>query len=176
MALYMTIVMGGTPIGSPIIGWVGQHFGPRWTLVGGGLLTIVGVLLALALFARPSRAAAEAAAAAEPESDGRPGRVIPGRLGAAVGLQFSSGLGLASKLASRSLRPVHRDFVASDRPRSISFWPAGATRVALRTVSGSSGPLRTPSFRPQAPGPRAVTTAHEQQRSIIVPGKAPGLR
>jgi MFS family permease len=67
MALYMTIVMGGTPIGSPIIGWVGQHFGPRWTLVGGGLLTIFGVLLALALFARPSRAAAEAATAAEPE-------------------------------------------------------------------------------------------------------------
>ena len=67
MALYMTIVMGGTPIGSPIIGWVGQQFGPRWTLVGGGLLTIFGVLLALALFARPSRVAAEAAAAAEPE-------------------------------------------------------------------------------------------------------------
>jgi MFS family permease len=67
MALYMTIVMGGTPLGSPIIGWVGQHFGPRWTLLGGGLLTIFGVLLALALFARPSRAAAEAAAAAEPE-------------------------------------------------------------------------------------------------------------
>jgi MFS family permease len=68
MALYMTIVMGGTPIGSPIIGWVGQHFGARWTLVGGGLLTILGVALAVALFARPSRAAAEAAAAAEPES------------------------------------------------------------------------------------------------------------
>jgi MFS family permease len=55
MALYMTIVMGGTPIGSPIIGWVGQHFGPRWTLLGGGMLTILGVVLAVALFARPSR-------------------------------------------------------------------------------------------------------------------------
>jgi MFS family permease len=55
MALYMTIVMGGTPIGSPIIGWVGEHFGARWTLLGGGLLTIVGVVLAVALFARPSR-------------------------------------------------------------------------------------------------------------------------
>jgi MFS family permease len=55
MALYMTIVMGGTPIGSPIIGWVGQHFGPRWTLLGGGMLVIVGVVLAVALFARPSR-------------------------------------------------------------------------------------------------------------------------
>jgi MFS family permease len=63
MALYMTIVMGGTPIGSPIIGWVGQHFGPRWTLLGGGMLTIVGVVLAVALFARPSRDEADA----EPE-------------------------------------------------------------------------------------------------------------
>jgi predicted MFS family arabinose efflux permease len=63
MALYMTIVMGGTPIGSPIIGWVGQQFGARWTLVGGGLLTILGVLLALSLFARRS---AETAAE-EPE-------------------------------------------------------------------------------------------------------------
>jgi small subunit ribosomal protein S12 len=43
-------------------------------------------------------------------------------------------------------------------------------------VSGSSGPLRTPSFRRQAPGPRADITAHRSTRSIIVPGKAPGLR
>jgi MFS family permease len=55
MALYMTIVMGGTPIGSPIIGWVGQQFGPRWTLLGGGALVIVGVVLAVALLARLSR-------------------------------------------------------------------------------------------------------------------------
>jgi MFS family permease len=52
MALYMTIVMGGTPIGSPIIGWVGQHLGARWTLVLGGVLTIAGVALALAVYAR----------------------------------------------------------------------------------------------------------------------------
>lgn len=51
MALYMTIVMGGTPIGSPIIGWVGQHLGARWTLVIGGILTIAGVALALAVYA-----------------------------------------------------------------------------------------------------------------------------
>jgi len=63
MALYMTIVMGGTPIGSPIIGWVGQHFGARWTLLGGGMLTILGVVLAVALFARPRRDEADA----EPE-------------------------------------------------------------------------------------------------------------
>ena len=64
MALYMTIVMGGTPIGSPIIGWVGEQFGPRWTLLGGGALVILGVVLAVALFARPERGTQ--AARAEP--------------------------------------------------------------------------------------------------------------
>jgi MFS family permease len=52
MALYMTIVMGGTPIGSPIIGWIGQSLGPRWSLVIGGVLTMAGVLVALAVYAR----------------------------------------------------------------------------------------------------------------------------
>jgi MFS family permease len=52
MALYMTIVMGGTPLGSPVIGLVGEHFGPRWTLVLGGVMTLLGVLVAVAVFAR----------------------------------------------------------------------------------------------------------------------------
>jgi MFS family permease len=52
MALYMTIVMGGTPLGSPIIGWIAQHLGARWSLFIGGTLTILGVLLALAVYAR----------------------------------------------------------------------------------------------------------------------------
>ncbi len=52
MALYMTIVMGGTPLGSPIIGFVGEHFGARWTLVAGGLFTLLGVALAVGVYAR----------------------------------------------------------------------------------------------------------------------------
>jgi MFS family permease len=67
MALYMTIVMGGTPIGSPIIGWIGEQYGARWTLLGGGILTILGVLVAVALFARPARARAESLAQGELE-------------------------------------------------------------------------------------------------------------
>ncbi len=46
VALYMMIFMGGTPIGAPIIGWVGETFGARWTLIGGGLATGLSVLLA----------------------------------------------------------------------------------------------------------------------------------
>jgi MFS family permease len=52
MALYMTVVMGGTPLGSPVIGFVGEHFGARWTLVAGGLFTLLGTVLAVAVYAR----------------------------------------------------------------------------------------------------------------------------
>jgi MFS family permease len=52
MALYVMLLMGGTPIGAPILGWVGQAFGPRWTLIGGGALTALGVLISAALLAR----------------------------------------------------------------------------------------------------------------------------
>ena len=52
MALYMMIFMGGTPIGAPIVGWVGETFGARWTLVGGGVATILGTLLAVLVFSR----------------------------------------------------------------------------------------------------------------------------
>jgi MFS family permease len=45
MALYMAVFMGGTPIGSPIIGWVGEAFGARWTILIG---SIVALLVAVA--------------------------------------------------------------------------------------------------------------------------------
>jgi MFS family permease len=50
-ALYMMIFMGGTPLGAPIIGWVGEVFGARWTLIGGGTVALLGTLVATAVFA-----------------------------------------------------------------------------------------------------------------------------
>jgi MFS family permease len=50
MALYLMIFMGGTPLGAPLVGWVGEAFGARWTLVGGGLMTLAGVGLASAVY------------------------------------------------------------------------------------------------------------------------------
>ena len=47
MAIYMAIFLGGTPLGAPIIGWLGDVFGPRSTLLLGGgvnLLTVLGIL------------------------------------------------------------------------------------------------------------------------------------
>ncbi|WP_337189787.1 MFS transporter [Ornithinimicrobium cavernae] len=33
MALYMAVFMGGTPLGSPFIGWIGETLGARWTVL-----------------------------------------------------------------------------------------------------------------------------------------------
>ncbi len=46
MAFYLMVFMGGTPIGSPLIGWIGETFGARWTLIGGGVVTVVGIAIA----------------------------------------------------------------------------------------------------------------------------------
>jgi MFS family permease len=32
MAIYMAIAMGCTPLGAPLVGWIADRFGPRWSL------------------------------------------------------------------------------------------------------------------------------------------------
>jgi MFS family permease len=32
MALRLAIALGGTPIGAPLVGWIANHLGPRWSL------------------------------------------------------------------------------------------------------------------------------------------------
>ncbi len=49
MALYIMVLMGGTAIGSPILGGVAESAGPRWALIGGGAATVVGVLASVAV-------------------------------------------------------------------------------------------------------------------------------
>jgi MFS family permease len=44
MSLYLICFMGGTPFGAPIIGWVAGTAGPRWGLIGGGLVCLVSAL------------------------------------------------------------------------------------------------------------------------------------
>jgi MFS family permease len=46
MALYMAIFMGGTPLGAPLIGWIGDVWGPRWT-IGIGTLAVGLVTVAV---------------------------------------------------------------------------------------------------------------------------------
>jgi len=47
MALRVGIALGGTPIGAPIVGWVANHFGPRWALGIGAAAGFAAALIAL---------------------------------------------------------------------------------------------------------------------------------
>jgi MFS family permease len=78
MALWALAWLGSTPIGGPIVGWVGQSVGPRWALVIGGLPTVVCGILALPALARiDRRAAASAGPARSPGGTPAPGGTWP---------------------------------------------------------------------------------------------------
>jgi MFS family permease len=78
MALWALAWLGSTPIGGPIVGWIGQSAGPRWALVVGGLPTVVCGILALPALTRMDRRTARQAASASDPGDTRPGDTGPG--------------------------------------------------------------------------------------------------
>jgi MFS family permease len=47
VAILLAVMLGGTPIGAPIVGWVADRFGPRWALgvgaASGFVAAVVGV-------------------------------------------------------------------------------------------------------------------------------------
>jgi len=47
MALWMVAFMGTTPLGGPVIGWIGEHYGPRWSLAVGGLAALAAGIYGL---------------------------------------------------------------------------------------------------------------------------------
>jgi MFS family permease len=73
MALWGLAWLGSTPIGGPIVGWLGQSAGARWALVVGGLPTLICGILALPAITRIDRRLASAAASQpEPSDDHAP--------------------------------------------------------------------------------------------------------
>ena len=51
MALRVGVALGGTPIGAPIVGWVANHFGPRWSLGIGAAAGFAAALVAAGVLA-----------------------------------------------------------------------------------------------------------------------------
>ncbi|NKX93589.1 MFS transporter [Sanguibacter hominis ATCC BAA-789] len=47
MSLYMMVLMGSTPLGSPLVGWIGQTFGARWSIGVGAIASLVVAVGAL---------------------------------------------------------------------------------------------------------------------------------
>jgi MFS family permease len=57
MALWALAWQGSTPIGGPLVGWIAQEAGARWSLIAGGVPTLLCGVLALPLLIRIDRRA-----------------------------------------------------------------------------------------------------------------------
>jgi MFS family permease len=56
MSFYTMGVLGSTAIGAPVIGWIGEHVGPRWALGLGGVAAIIACIVgALLLYSGHAR-------------------------------------------------------------------------------------------------------------------------
>ena len=74
MALWAVAFMGSTPVGGPIMGWIGENVGPRWALGLGGMAALLSGVLAYRSLARRAGPAPEAAPA---EIQVPPGAITP---------------------------------------------------------------------------------------------------
>ena len=61
MALWTVAFLGTTPIGGPIVGWIGEHIDPRASLLVGGLAAILAGLFGIITLRKASFAAHELA-------------------------------------------------------------------------------------------------------------------
>jgi MFS family permease len=52
MGLYMLVFLGGTPLGSPLAGWLAEAFGARLSMVAGGVISVVATIVMTFLVAR----------------------------------------------------------------------------------------------------------------------------
>ena len=52
LALRIAVVMGGTPLGAPLVGWVVDHFGARWAMGVGALAGLAAAGVALVYLIR----------------------------------------------------------------------------------------------------------------------------
>ena len=52
MGVYMLVFLGGAPIGSPLIGWIAEQFGPRMSLISGGVVSAIAAIAAGVVLSR----------------------------------------------------------------------------------------------------------------------------
>jgi len=69
MALWSVAWLGSTPVGGPIVGWVGQTFGARWSLIIGGVPTVLVGLAAYRSLAAIDRRAAGVAPSPDEQAE-----------------------------------------------------------------------------------------------------------
>ncbi len=52
MGLYMLVLLGGTPIGAPLVGWLAEVSGVRLSLIAGGVISLLATVIIAYLLAR----------------------------------------------------------------------------------------------------------------------------
>jgi MFS family permease len=52
MGLYMLVFLGGAPAGAPLAGWVAEMYGPRMSMIAGGVISAVAVVVIAAMLSR----------------------------------------------------------------------------------------------------------------------------
>ena len=52
MGLYMLVFLGGTPLGSPLAGWVAEAYGARMAMIAGGVISVAATVVMTFLLAR----------------------------------------------------------------------------------------------------------------------------
>jgi MFS family permease len=87
MALWTVAFLGSTPVGGPIIGWIGEHVGPRWGLSVGGTAAILAGGLAYRSLARIQ----PRTEARTPESEARDAAAAEAELTGSVTLEGATG-------------------------------------------------------------------------------------
>lgn len=164
MALYMAIFMGTTPIGAPLVGWIGQTFGARWSIGVGGVASILAGVGAYAwvLWRRRRQARAEVAAAAAAESSAvsPAGRTdTPAEVAAGSGVAPTEAAGRSAAAAADS----SGDEISIGAPITRELIVVHATDDAEDSTDGGAdtGPIDPPS------GPI------DPQSGAAEPGEAP---
>ncbi len=52
MAIRIAIILGGTPLGAPVVGWIADRFGPRWALAVGAASGFAAAIVAVLYFVK----------------------------------------------------------------------------------------------------------------------------
>ena len=78
MGLYMLVFLGGAPLGSPLVGWVAEQFGPRMSLIAGGVISAATAVVAAMVLARRRGVPGPQL---PPRADGQRGRTRAARSG-----------------------------------------------------------------------------------------------
>lgn len=55
VAVFLAVVMGGTPVGAPLVGWVADTLGPRWAMGAAGALCTLAAAVGMRHLARHGR-------------------------------------------------------------------------------------------------------------------------